>query len=378
MRVLALNAGSSSVKFALFEGEKRICDGQVSGIGHRPRFMAGGIEESWEPDAPATLAMRLLDWVEHHGGQALDAVGHRVVHGGSGFSEPVRIDRDILERIEALTPLAPLHQPASVAPMRLIAEERPELPQIACFDTAFHHHLPPPVSRYPLPRDCEEVWGIRRFGFHGLSYEAIAETLRRDDPAAQGQRIVVAHLGQGASLCALRDLRSVDTTMGFTALDGIMMGTRPGALDPGILLYLLKEKGFSADELEDVLYHRSGLLGVSGISSDMAELLASPEPAAGEAIDLYCFLVARHVAALAVTLGGLDRLVFTGGVGQHAPAIRGRVTERLRWMGITVDGQANASSRRVISASTSAVAVEVIPTDEERVISAHVARLLWA
>jgi acetate kinase len=377
MRVLALNAGSSSIKFALFEGTKRKLSGKLSGIGDAPRLTAGDIEEGWEDDTPEALTVKLLSWIEERlDGAALDAIGHRVVHGGREFSARVRIDADILRRIDALTPLAPLHQPASVAPMRKIFEDRPDLPQVACFDTAFHHKLAPPVSRYPLPRRLEEEYGIRRYGFHGLSYEAIARKLAGRNDGAASERIIVAHLGSGASLCAMSNLESVDTTMGFTALDGIMMGTRPGSLDPGILLYLLQEKGFSAAELEKLLYHESGLLGVSGFSSDIAELLETDQPSAREAIDLYVLLIARHVAALANTLSGLDRLVFTGGVGEHAIVIRAMVVGRLSWMGMFLDGPLNDSSSETVSSSARSIRVQVIPTDEEGVIADHVRNVL--
>lgn len=370
MAVLALNAGSSSLKFALFEGEARRLAGKLTGIGEAPRLSAGDTHEDWDDAAPEVLTLRLLDWIEARlDGLTLDAVGHRVVHGGRDFSQPVRVDGEVLARLDALTPLAPLHQPASLAPMRRIGEERPELPQIACFDTAFHHGLAPPVSRYPLPRALEED-GVRRYGFHGLSYEAIAARLAAQ-PGTAGERIIVAHLGSGASLCLMRDGRSMDTTMGFTALDGIMMGTRPGTLDPGILLYLLQAKGYDAARLEQLLYHESGLLGVSGLSADAEELLASDAPAAAEALDLFAFRIARETAALAATLGGLDRFVFTGGIGEHAAPIRASVVERLGWLGATLDPARNAEHAGVISRGDSRIPVQIIATDEEGVIARH-------
>jgi acetate kinase len=377
MRILALNAGSSSIKFAVFDGIDRKLAGKLSGIGEKPLLEVGDDQEAWEDtDAPA-LILKLLPWIEERlGGTKLDAVGHRVVHGGREFSEPVRVDADILDRIEALTPLAPLHQPASVAPMRRMAQDRPDLPQVACFDTAFHHYLAPPVSRYPLPRKLEEEFGIRRYGFHGLSYEAIAGKLAVLEDGAGQDRIIVAHLGSGASLCAMAGLRSVDTSMGFTALDGIMMATRPGTLDPGILLYLLHEKDFSPSDLEDLLYQQSGLLGVSGISGDVSELIASQKLAAQEAVELYTFSIARQIAGMVATLGGLDRLVFTGGVGEHSPAVRAMVSERLRWLGIELDETANRKAKLLISAHDSGVKVQVVGTDEEGVIARHVLSLL--
>jgi acetate kinase len=377
MRILSLNAGSSSIKFAVFDGADRKLAGKLSGIGEKPLLEVGDDQEAWEDTDAPTLILKLLPWIEERlGGTKLDAVGHRVVHGGRDFSEPARVDADILDRIEALTPLAPLHQPGSVAPMRRIAQDRPDFPQVACFDTAFHHHLAPPISRYPLPRKLEEEFGIRRYGFHGLSYEAIAGKLAALEDGAEKDRIMVAHLGSGASLCAMAGLRSVDTSMGFTALDGIMMATRPGTLDAGILLYLLQEKGFSALELEDLLYHQSGLLGVSGISGDVSELIDSNEQAAQEAVGLYAFSIARQIAGMVATLGGLDRLVFTGGIGEHSPAVRGMVAERLRWLGIGLDETANRKTELLISARDSGVKVQVIGTDEEGVIARHVLSLL--
>lgn len=376
MAILALNAGSSSLKFAVFEGEERRLAGKLSGIGKSPKFKAGAVEEDWPDDAPEALTLKLLDWIEQQTGDTLlEAIGHRVVHGGRDFSDPVRVDDDVMERLDALTPLAPLHQPASLAPMRRIAQERPHLVQIACFDTAFHHALEPPVSRYPLPRKLEED-GIRRYGFHGLSYEAIAHALRRLDDGAAEQRVIVAHLGSGASLCAMRNLKSVDTTMGFTALDGIMMGTRPGSLDPGILLYLLQAKGYAPQRLEHLLYHESGLLGVSGLSSDVEELLATDRLEAREALDQFAFSIAREATALATTMGGVDRIVFTGGVGEHAAPVRLAVAQRLAWLGVELDAERNDQPDGKISAKRSAIAVEVIATDEEGVIARHCNDLL--
>lgn len=379
--ILALNAGSSSLKFALFDadGATRRLTGKLAEIDSGdPGFSTDdGADETWHGTDRDGLIDRLLAWIEDRIDGRLIAVGHRVVHGGRDFSEPVRVDAATLDRIEALTPLAPLHQPASVRPMRQIAESRPHVPQVACFDTAFHHGLQPPASRYPLPRRLEEE-GIRRFGFHGLSYEAIARRLRAMDDGAERQKVIVAHLGNGASLCAMADLRSIDTSMGFTALDGVMMGTRPGALDPGILLYLIQQKGYDADRLETLLYHESGLLGVSGLSSDVAELAASSDPAAREALDLFAYRVAQEAAALATSAGGLDRLVFTGGIGEHSPIVRRLVAERLRWLGVVIDGDANEAAKTTISTEASAILVHVIATDEEGVIADHTRRLCGA
>jgi acetate kinase len=306
---------------------------------------------------------------------AMDVIDRVPVHGGREFSAPVRIDRDVLKRLDALTPLAPLHQPASLAPIRRLSHLRPDLPQFACFDTAFHHGLTPPASRYALPRALEAE-GVRRYGFHGLSYEAIVGKLRAMNDGAAEQRIIVAHLGSGASLCAMSGLRSVDTTMGFTALDGIMMGTRPGSLDPGILLYLMQANGYNADRIEQLLYQESGLLGVSGVSSDVEALLTSDRPEAHEALELFAFLVARQTAALATTLGGLDRFVFTGGIGEHAWQVREMIARRLAWLGAELDGAANRGGADTISLHGSAIGLQVIATDEEGVIGAHVVELM--
>jgi acetate kinase len=388
--ILALNAGSSSIKFALFDlgfkgkglPEARVRGSLKDTSSESPQFEASNghgavvADESWI-GGPSDVAMdRLIDWIEGHlGGARLTAVGHRVVHGGRDFNEPVPIDAGILSQLDAFTALAPLHQPVSLEPVRQLAKSRPQLPQFACFDTAFHHALAPPVSRYPLPRALEHD-GIRRYGFHGLSYEAIATKLGALDDGAARERVIVAHLGSGASLCAMVNLRSVDTTMGFTALDGIMMGTRPGALDPGILLYLMRAKGYDADRLERLLYQESGLLGVSGISADVGTLLASSQTDAGEALELFAFLVARHTAALTATLGGLDRFVFTGGIGENASQIRRMVADRLAWLGADLDDRANHDGKADISRPGAKLRLQVIPTDEEAVIAAHVERLL--
>ena len=387
--VLALNAGSSSLKFAVFksgaDGEVvAVSRGEIEGIGTAPHFIvhdAGGaiLEEKRWPDGAApsheSLVDGLLGWVDRHlGDDGLVAAGHRVVHGGRDFTAPLRLTGDVLAALEALTPLAPLHQPHSLMPVRAINALRPGLPQIACFDTAFHHTMPAVATRLALPRAYAEE-GVRRYGFHGLSYEYIARRLRQVAPRLASGRVVVAHLGNGASLCAMRDGRSIDTTMGFTALDGLVMGTRCGAIDPGVLLYMLRQKGLSPHEVEQVLYQRSGLLGISGMSSDMRTLLASDQPHAREAVESFVFRVARETAALAASLGGLDGFVFTAGIGEHAAEIRTAVCERLRWMGV-VPGTAPAAS--CISAPESRVEVHVIPTDEEAMIARHTLKVLAA
>jgi acetate kinase len=390
--ILALNAGSSSLKFGLYkclkddEDPTVLVTGSVRDLhGTSPRFQATApgntalVEEHWTKSAPDATLKGLLDWVQRHLGKTrLVAVGHRVVHGGPEFSAPVEIDEPILAQLEALAPLAPLHQTASLAPARRIRALRPDLRQFACFDTAFHRQIGPPASRYALPR-AFEAEGIRRSGFHGLSYESIATQLKasRDQAAARpASRIIVAHLGSGASLCAMQGLKSVDTTMGFSTLDGLVMGTRPGVLDPGILLYLLQKRGWTAERLEQLLYRESGLLGVSGISADVAALLASEASAAAEALDLFAFQVARQTAALTATLGGIDRFIFTGGIGEHAPAVRRMIAVRLGWLGAEIDEQANASGATVISTRTSSILLERRSTQEEFMIARHVLKLL--
>ena len=387
--ILALNAGSSSLKFGLFERPTGGRDPLTLAVGSlqapgseasqfRVTSAGGAIvaDEYWTGGEKQGSVLRLVEWVETHLGDTrrLAAVGHRVVHGGTAFTDPVVIDDSILARLEALTPLAPLHQPRSLAPVRQIRMSRPRLRQVACFDTAFHHNIQPPASRYALPRSLE-AGGIRRYGFHGLSYESIAAQLKaeRDQLAMEpGSRIIVAHLGNGASLCAMRGLNSVDTTMGFSTLDGLVMGTRPGTVDPGILLYLLQEKSLSVARLEHLLYRESGLLGVSGISPDVAVLLASDVPAAAEALDIFAFQVARQTAALAATLGGLDRFVFTGGIGENSPAVRRMIADRIEWMGAELDDGANQSGATGISTATSSISLERRSTQEELMIARHV------
>ena len=383
--VLSLNAGSSSIKFALYRvaaagALKLAVKGAVEGIGTAPHFAArdaGGAalaDKSWPdgaaPDHEAVLG-ELLDWIDGQlGGDRLVAVGHRVVHGGRAFTAPVRLTGQVIEALERLTPLAPLHQPHSLSPIRAVLALRPGLPQIACFDTAFHQTMPPVAARFALPREYESE-GVRRYGFHGLSYEYVARRLRAVVPDLARGRVVVAHLGNGASLCAMRDGRSIGTTMGFTALDGLVMGTRCGALDPGIVLYMLQQKGLSAAEVEEVLYRRSGLLGVSGVSSDMRALLASGDERAREAIELFVFRVAQQTASLVASLEGLDGFVFTAGIGERAAAIRAMVGERLGWLGIAIDPAANARHAQHISTPQSRIDVRVIPTDEETMIARH-------
>jgi acetate kinase len=386
--ILTLNAGSSSLKFALYAGADMlapVASGNIEGIGTDPRFHArdnGGAvlaERGWPGEVGLDheyFIDELLRWVDGHlGASRMIGVGHRIVHGGASFTAPVRIDDGVIAALDALAPLAPLHQPHNLNAVRAVARLRPALPQVACFDTAFHSRMAPTVTRIALPREISDA-GVRRYGFHGLSYEYIAGRLAEIAPSLARGRVIVAHLGNGASLCALADGVSMDTTMGFTPLDGLVMGTRCGAIDPGCLLYLMRERHMDAAALEDLLYRRSGLKGVSGISSDMRDLLASKDPRAEEAIDLFTFHVAREMAALCATLGGLDGLVFTAGIGENAPEIRRRICERAAWMGIALDPAANRANASVVSASHSAVAVWVIPTDEELMIARYAKALL--
>ncbi len=383
--ILTLNAGSSSIKFALFEigdGDQlnSTVNGQIEGIETAPHFCAADAsgkilaERRWSDGTRLThedFLGELFDWVEGHlGADHLSAVGHRIVHGGAKFAAPATLDDGVVAELDRLSPLAPLHQPHNLSAVRAVAKLRPDLIQIGCFDTAFHRTVAPVVSRFALPRDLEQA-GVQRYGFHGLSYEYIAGRLVEVAPMLAGKRVVAAHLGNGASLCAMESGRSVDTTMGFTALDGLPMGTRCGALDSGVLLYLLQERGTSATAIEDLLYHRSGLLGLSGVSSDMRVLLASVDPHAAEAIDVFVFRIAREVAALTGTLRGLDGIVFTAGIGEHAPEIRERVCEQASWLGIVLDPAANRTGGPLISAAGSKVAVWVIPTNEEAMIARH-------
>ena len=383
--ILCLNAGSSSLKFALFalgpdDRLDLVLKGEVAGIGTTPSFLAtdaAGRElgrRTWPQGAALgheAFLSEILDWLESHRGTGrLAAAGHRVVHGGTAFRAPILVDARVLAELERLVPLAPLHQPHNLAAIRALAALRPALPQVACFDTAFHHSLAPLAARFALPREWEAA-GVRRYGFHGLSYEYIASVLPQVAPEIAGGRVVVAHLGNGASLCALRAGRSIDTTMGFTALDGLPMGTRCGALDPGVVLYLLQQGGLDAAAVADLLYHRCGLLGVSGISSDMRTLLASPDPRAAEAIALFVFRIVRELGALAASLGGLDGLVFTAGIGERAAPIRARVCEGAAWLGIALDPVANQAGGPRITRPQSRVSAWVIPTDEDRMIARH-------
>ncbi len=384
--VLALNAGSSSLKFALFDATvaaggvpDATARGEIADLDRSPRFLAhdrtGAViaDHGWPDGPPPTFSVvldNLLAFTDHQiGGNALAAVGHRVVHGGADHAGPARVTKALLADLERLTALDPLHMPHNIAPIHAIAEARPGLPQIVCFDTAFHHTLPLVAQSCGLPRALQEA-GIRRYGFHGLSYDYIAGRLARDAPALARGRVIVAHLGSGASLCALSDGRSVATTMGFSTLDGLLMATRCGSIDPGVLLYLARQgRGFA--DIEDMLYHRSGLLGVSGSSGDIRDLLASDDAAAAEAVALFTYRIATEAGGLVSALGGLDGLVFTAGIGEHSPAIRAAVCARLAWLGIRLDDRANAANAGRVSTAESGIDVRVIATDEEAVIARH-------
>ena len=389
--VLVVNAGSSSVKFQLFglseRGDPlRLIKGQIDGIGTRPRLRAQARDGSSLADkaypaleiADVAAAMTVAaEWLRQTQAVKLIAVGHRVVHGGPDYDRPVRIDAEVLARLERLSPLAPLHQPNNLAPIRSLLAHRPALPQVACFDTGFHRVHAPVADRYALPERFYRE-GVRRYGFHGLSYEYVAGRLREIAPAVAGGRVIVAHLGSGASMCALADGKSVESTMGFTALDGLPMGTRPGQIDPGVLLYLFAEKGLDAAAVENLLYRESGLKGMSGISNDMRELEASDAESAKLAIDYFVYRIGLNAGMLAAALGGLDAFVFTAGIGENSPAIRGRVAAKLGWLGVSLDPAANAAGKSLISGANSKVGLYVVPTDEELMIARHTLALVSA
>lgn len=381
--ILVINSGSSSVKFALFDGEAalpRLWSGAIERIGlANAHFRAVDARGAPVIDKTADIADHgaalrlLLDAVDDRDSRAtVAAVGHRVVHGGPDCDCPLVVTAALEDRLRKLIPLAPLHQPNSLAGITAVRSARPDLLQVACFDTAFHHGLPRLAKLTALPREFYGE-GVRRYGFHGLSYEFVVTELRRKAIDVDRERIVVAHLGNGASMCALKGGRSVDTTMGFSTLAGLPMGTRCGDLDPGIVLYLMGEKGLSLDRVQRLLYEESGLLGISAASRNMQDLLARPaQPAAVEAIEYYAYQARRHLAALTASLGGLDRLVFTGGIGANAAAIRAKVCDGLQYLGVTLDAGRNANGDRLVSADDSRVAVEAFATDEELMIARHV------
>jgi acetate kinase len=386
--IAVINAGSSSIKFAVFQAASSpslVLRGQIEGIGTAPRARLsdpGGkplVEESFEEKnfdhAAATQAMMRIggQWL---GGRDISAVGHRVVHGGAEYSAPLLLTDEVVDKLATLIPLAPLHQPHNLAPIRAVLASHPSLPQVACFDTAFHRSQPPLAQAFAIPRKYSEA-GIRRYGFHGISYEYITGRIKTLMPEIANARLIIAHLGNGASLCAVKDGRSIASTMGFTAVDGLMMGTRCGALDPGVLIHLVDLYGLGARELEDLIYRKSGLLGVSGIASDMRALRASSEPAAKEAIELFVYRIVREIGSLAAALGGLDAIVFTGGIGENDAATRAEVGTGCAWLGLTLDEGANRQAATRISEQHSRVAAFVIPTNEELEIATRTFQIVW-
>jgi acetate kinase len=390
--LLVVNAGSSSIKFnvyALAAGDALflMSRGQMDGIGTRPRLRAGDdrgatlIDKSFTAAEVPDLAEatgRVGGWLrERYADANLVAVGHRVAHGGPVYAAPVAVDDAVLEGLEQFIPLAPLHQPHHLRPMRRLAQQFPGLLQVACFDTAFHRGHAAVADRYALPEALYED-GIRRYGFHGLSYEYVAGRLPEVAPEIAGGAVVVCHLGSGSSMCAIKNGRSVDSTMGFTALDGLPMGTRCGQLDPGVILYLLTEKGYSAKDVEQLLYQRAGLRGLSGISNDVRDLLASDDPRAQLALDYFVYRVARELGSLAAAMDGIDGVVFTAGIGENSAEIRARVCARAGWLGLRLDDAANRASGPRISAAGSRMSAWVIPTDEERMIARHTVDVLRA
>jgi acetate kinase len=387
--ILVLNAGSSSLKFGLYQRASPApalrLRGQISSLAHQPHFRVRDdqgrsvCERALEQTAGLSQAAALdwlLQWLtESAADQIIVAVGHRVVHGGMWHNDPVRVSPALMKELRELVPLAPLHQPHNLAAIERIAEHFPLLPQVACFDTAFHRSNSDLVQRYALPEELHQA-GVRRYGFHGLSYAHIASVLGTHDQRAAEGKTIVLHLGSGASLCALEGGVSVASSMGFSALDGIPMATRSGALDPGVILYLLQARGLSADEVQDLLYQQSGLLGLSGISGDLQQLSESSASSASRAIDVFVYRIVREIGSLVAALGGLDALVFTAGIGEHSALVRARICEGLGWLGMRLDAQTNARHESRISAVDSPLLALVIATDEESVIAADTARVL--
>ena len=387
---LVLNAGSSSLKFCVFmrpSGARwqLAARGQIEGIGTSPRLSVKDSEGKRlaenELDASVVRDGRnaveaLATWLRStYGGSKVVGVGHRVVHGGARFAGPTLVTNEVLAELRELIPLAPLHQPYNLAAIEAVSERLPDVPQVACFDTSFHRGQSPVAELVPLPRDlCKD--GLQRYGFHGLSYEYIASVLPEVAPEIAKGRVIVAHLGSGASLCAMKEGKSVDSTLGFTALDGLCMGTRPGSLDPGVVLYLFQSLRLSAKDVETMLYKKSGLLGISGISNDMRDLLGRTEPEACLALDYFVYRAAKEIGALTAVLGGIDALVFTAGIGENSPEIRKRICERSAWVGIEFDEEANAAGGPRITKPQSKVSAWVVPTNEELMIARHTASLL--
>jgi acetate kinase len=387
--ILVVNAGSSSVKFQVFavtgEGDlQRTIKGQVDGIGSRPKLRAVNgeaavlVDRKYETDAvpDVTKALAIAGaWLRDELRIKPRAVGHRVVHGGPDFDRPLRVDQDILSRLERYANLAPLHQPFNLAPIRSLLSNMPDVPQVACFDTAFHRSHGELADHYAIPFALHQE-GVRRYGFHGLSYEYIADALPKAAPKIAHKRVIVAHLGSGASMCALHRGRSMDSTMGFTALDGLAMGTRPGQIDPGVILHLMTEKGMSAADVQNFLYRECGLKGLSGISNDMRELGASDDPHAVFAVEYFVHRIGLNAAMLAGALQGIDAFVFTAGIGENSAYIRERIVKKLAWLGASLDEEANAMNAPLISRKDSKFSIHVLPTDEELMIARHTLALL--
>ncbi len=387
--ILVANAGSSSVKFEVFGVDQSVSlasqiEGKIEGVGTKPHLTAKSaegkvlVERTYTteavPHVPAALHAA-GSWLRDDLNIHPIAVGHRVVHGGPEFDQPVLVTEEVLHRLERYIPLAPLHQPHNLAPIRSIMVNRPGLPQVACFDTAFHRKHPAVADYYAIPEHFHAE-GVRRYGFHGLSHEYIAGRLPEIAPEIAKKKVIVAHLGSGASMCAISGGQSVESTMGFTALDGLPMGTRAGQIDPGVVLYLIEQKGMSPHEVQRLLYHDCGLKGLSGISNDMRELEASTDPRAAFAIEYFVYRVGLSAGSLAAALDGIDALVFTAGIGENSPSLRARVAAKLSWLGVKLDDTANTGRKQVISAADSAVAVYVIPTNEELMIARHTLALV--
>jgi acetate kinase len=387
--ILVVNAGSSSLKFQVFEIEagdnlKRLIKGQIDGIGTRPRLRATAsdgvvaIDKTFPPEQVCDLPTAIQEtaaWLRKTQNFRLKAVGHRVVHGGPEYNSAVLIDTEVVKRLERYIPLAPLHQPNNLAPIRALLMRRPEVPQVACFDTAFHRGHSAVADHFAIPEHFYSE-GVRRYGFHGLSYEYIAHRLRDVAPTIADKRVIVAHLGSGASMCALSGGQSIESTMGFTALDGLPMGTRPGQIDPGVVLYLITEKGMDPAAVQKLFYHECGLKGLSGLSNDMRDLETNADPRAVFAVDYFVYRIALCTGMLVAALGGLDAFVFTAGIGENSSKIRARIAEKLTWLGIILDPVSNAGREQKISSAHSSVSAYVMPTDEELMIARHTLALV--
>jgi acetate kinase len=386
---VVINAGSSSLKFCVFrrpDGQPWLIEtrGQIEGIGTAPRFTAKDGEGKGVLDRQLDSSVNdgrkalgaVADWLgERYGGSPVRGVGHRIVHGGAKYTGPTIVTPEVLADLRALIPLAPLHQPYNLQAIDAVAERLPNVPQVACFDTSFHRGQPAVAELVPLPKDIRDS-GVQRYGFHGLSYEYIASVLPSVAPEIAHGRVIVAHLGSGASMCAMKNGKSLDSTLGFTALDGLCMGTRPGTLDPGVLLHLFQTMGRTPKDVEAMLYKKSGLLGISGISNDMRDLLGSSEPSARLAVDYFVYRAAKEIGALAAVLGGVDALVFPAGIGENSPEIRKRICDASAWLGVELDADANGRQGPRISTPASKVSAWMIPTNEELMIARHTGRLL--